>query len=84
MQDQDYDPYGHVITVRDSATSSPYWRLTDVDSAGRFRQEVFGNAGTVQGGLFAAREARLPSLNAYSRLCGAGLVRCPARCSARC
>src|SRR5262249_53692278 len=29
---QDHDAYGHVVTVRDAATSSPtYWRLTEVD-----------------------------------------------------
>jgi RHS repeat-associated protein len=38
---QEYDPYGHVLKVRDDAVD--YWRLTDVDNAGRFREEVFGN-----------------------------------------
>ncbi|HLM71735.1 MAG TPA: SpvB/TcaC N-terminal domain-containing protein, partial [Polyangiaceae bacterium] len=38
---QDFDPFGHVLKVHDGVTS--FWRLTDVDNAGRFRTEVFGN-----------------------------------------
>ncbi|WP_434046055.1 MULTISPECIES: RHS repeat-associated core domain-containing protein [Sorangium] len=39
----DHDAHGHVLAVRDSQTTDAYWRLTDVDDAGRFREEVFGN-----------------------------------------
>ncbi|WP_437955463.1 RHS repeat-associated core domain-containing protein [Sorangium sp. So ce119] len=39
----DHDAHGHVLAVRDSQTKDAYWRLTDVDDAGRFREEVFGN-----------------------------------------
>ncbi|WP_434041166.1 MULTISPECIES: RHS repeat-associated core domain-containing protein [Sorangium] len=39
----DHDAHGHVLAVRDSRTKDAYWRLTDVDDAGRFREEVFGN-----------------------------------------
>ncbi|XXT23289.1 hypothetical protein WME94_17280 [Sorangium sp. So ce429] len=39
----DHDAHGHVLAVGDAATRSAYWRLTDVDDAGRFREEVFGN-----------------------------------------
>ncbi|XXT19202.1 VOC family protein [Sorangium sp. So ce429] len=39
----DHDAHGHVIAVRDRGTPFAYWRLTDVDNAGRFREEVFGN-----------------------------------------
>jgi RHS repeat-associated protein len=38
---QEHDAFGHVLKVRDDATT--YWRLKDVDNAGRFREEVFGN-----------------------------------------
>src|SRR6202034_2574846 len=38
---QDYDPFGHVVRVRDSSTSFPYWQLTDVDNAGHYKTEAF-------------------------------------------
>jgi RHS repeat-associated protein len=40
---QEHDAHGHMLAVRDSATNHPYWRLTEVDNAGRFQKEVFGN-----------------------------------------
>jgi hypothetical protein len=40
---QELDASGHVLAVRDPATQDAYWRLTDVDEAGRFRTEQFGN-----------------------------------------
>src|SRR5262249_54873199 len=36
---QDYDAFGHVLNVRDNTTSFFYWRLTDVDDAGRYKSE---------------------------------------------
>jgi hypothetical protein len=38
---QDFDRFGHVLKVHDAVTS--FWRLTDVDNAGRVREEVLGN-----------------------------------------
>ncbi|WP_437576987.1 RHS repeat-associated core domain-containing protein [Sorangium sp. So ce887] len=57
----DRDAHGHVLAVRDAATRSPYWRLTDVDDAGRFREEAFGN-GTVTERSYFADKQRLESL----------------------
>jgi RHS repeat-associated protein len=38
---QEHDPFGNVVRVHDGATD--YWRLTDVDNAGRYREDVLGN-----------------------------------------
>ncbi|WP_437484979.1 RHS repeat-associated core domain-containing protein [Sorangium sp. So ce1014] len=57
----DHDAHGHVLAVRDAATRSAYWRLTDVDSAGRYREEAFGN-GTVTERSYFADKQRLESL----------------------
>ncbi|MFS8066644.1 MAG: RHS repeat domain-containing protein, partial [Byssovorax sp.] len=53
---RDHDAHGHVLTVRDGATNAPYWRLTDVDDAGRVRQEVFGNGVSTERGYFADKQ----------------------------
>jgi len=37
-----FDPYGHVLAVRDALTQDPYWTLLATDSAGRTTQEEFG------------------------------------------
>ncbi|XXT19469.1 RHS repeat-associated core domain-containing protein [Sorangium sp. So ce429] len=57
----DHDAHGHVLAVRDSATRSAYWRLTDVDSAGRFREETFGNGAITERDYYADRQ-RLKSV----------------------
>ncbi|WP_438023101.1 RHS repeat-associated core domain-containing protein [Sorangium sp. So ce233] len=57
----DHDAHGQVIAVRDGATRSPYWRLTDVDGAGRYREEAFGN-GVVTERSYHADKQRLESL----------------------
>jgi hypothetical protein len=38
---RDFDAFGHVLKVHDGVTD--YWRLTDVDNAGRFRKEALGD-----------------------------------------
>ncbi|XXY14182.1 hypothetical protein WME88_38680 [Sorangium sp. So ce216] len=57
----DHDAHGHVLAVRDSATRFAYWRLTAVDSAGRFREEVFGNGAITERDYYADRQ-RLKSV----------------------
>jgi YD repeat-containing protein len=52
-----YDTFGHTLAVRDDATRFPYWRLTDVDEAGRTHGEAFGNDISTQRGYFADRQA---------------------------
>nr|WP_148313638.1 RHS repeat protein [Sorangium cellulosum] len=52
----DHDAYGHVLAVRDSATRSAYWRLTDVDSAGRYREEAFGNGAVTERSYYADKQ----------------------------
>ncbi|WP_420878114.1 RHS repeat-associated core domain-containing protein [Sorangium cellulosum] len=52
----DHDAHGHVIAVRDRGTGSAYWRLTDVDDAGRFREEVFGNGVITERSYFADKQ----------------------------
>jgi RHS repeat-associated protein len=54
---QDHDGYGHVVTVRDAATSAAYWHLANVDDAGRFRQEVFGNGVSTTRSYFADKQS---------------------------
>ena len=54
---QDYDPHGYVEAVRDSASQTAYWQLTDVDSAGRYRAEAFGNGVATERSYFADRHA---------------------------
>ncbi len=39
----DYDPRGFRIAVRDKATKDTFWELKDVDNAGRYKEELFGN-----------------------------------------
>ncbi|WP_437813338.1 RHS repeat-associated core domain-containing protein [Sorangium sp. So ce1078] len=57
----DHDAHGHVLAVRDGATSLSYWRLTDVDSAGRFREEAFGNGVVTERDYYGDRQ-RLKSI----------------------
>ncbi|WP_437565862.1 RHS repeat-associated core domain-containing protein [Sorangium sp. So ce542] len=52
----DHDAHGHVIAVRDRGTGFAYWRLTDVDHAGRFREEVFGNGVVTERSYFADKQ----------------------------
>ncbi|XYH93819.1 RHS repeat-associated core domain-containing protein [Sorangium sp. So ce1128] len=52
----DHDAHGHLLAVRDSGTSPAYWRLTDVDDAGRFRKEVFGNDAVTERSYFADKQ----------------------------
>ncbi|XXT49991.1 RHS repeat-associated core domain-containing protein [Sorangium sp. So ce542] len=52
----DHDAHGHVSAVRDRGTGSVYWRLTDVDGAGRFREEVFGNGVVTERSYFADKQ----------------------------
>ncbi|KYF90902.1 hypothetical protein BE20_16180 [Sorangium cellulosum] len=55
----DHDAHGHVLAVlavRDSATRSVYWRLTDVDSAGRYREEAFGNGAVTERSYYADKQ----------------------------
>ena len=47
-----YDDYGHLLGVSDVSTGSPYWRFTDVDGAGRLREETFGNGVVTTRGYF--------------------------------
>ncbi|WP_437945366.1 hypothetical protein WME98_31090 [Sorangium sp. So ce296] len=54
--DHDHDAHGHGIAVRDRATGSAYWRLTDVDDAGRFQEEVFGNGVITERSYFADKQ----------------------------
>jgi RHS repeat-associated protein len=39
----DHDPHGFRIAVRDKATNDAFWELKDVDNAGRYKEELFGN-----------------------------------------
>ncbi|MGK3998685.1 hypothetical protein [Sorangium sp. So ce1024] len=52
----DRDAHGHVLAVRDSGTKLVYWRLSDVDDAGRFREEVFGNGAVTERSYFADKQ----------------------------
>ncbi|WP_437933510.1 RHS repeat-associated core domain-containing protein [Sorangium sp. So ce341] len=52
----DRDAHGHVLAVRDRGTGSAYWRLTDVDDAGRFQEEVFGNGVVTERSYFADKQ----------------------------
>ncbi|MGK3970045.1 hypothetical protein WMF38_31290 [Sorangium sp. So ce118] len=52
----DHDAHGHVIAVRDRGTPFAYWRLTDVDNAGSFREEVFGNDAVTERSYFADKQ----------------------------
>ncbi len=54
---QDYDAHGHLLTARDSATSFPYWQLTEVDGAGRFQKEVLGKVVTTERSYFADKQS---------------------------
>ncbi|XXY20357.1 RHS repeat-associated core domain-containing protein [Sorangium sp. So ce216] len=69
----DHDAHGHVIAVRDSATRAAYWRLTDVDDAGRFREETLGN-GIVTERSYPADKQRLKSVLTQRGQSGADAV----------
>ena len=40
---REYDAHGFVVGVRETNSSDSYWQLTDVDQAGRYKEESFGN-----------------------------------------
>ncbi|MBK9261265.1 MAG: RHS repeat-associated core domain-containing protein [Polyangiaceae bacterium] len=46
----EHDNHGHRIGVRDTYTNDAYWQLTDVDQAGRYKGEMFGNGVTTARG----------------------------------
>ncbi|MBK9261599.1 MAG: RHS repeat-associated core domain-containing protein [Polyangiaceae bacterium] len=46
----EHDKHGHRIGVRDTYTNDAYWQLTDVDQAGRYKGELFGNGVTTARG----------------------------------
>jgi RHS repeat-associated protein len=51
----DYDAYGHLVAVRDAkapASAAPYWKLSEVDDAGRVHKETFGNGVVTTRGYF--------------------------------
>ena len=54
---QDYDAYGHVLTVRDSTTDASYWHLTGVDGAGRTTGEAFGNGVSTARSYYADKQS---------------------------
>ncbi len=43
-----YDAFGNVVAVRDHTTNEAYWKLGELDGAGRATREVLGNGVTVQ------------------------------------
>jgi RHS repeat-associated protein len=49
-------PLDKVLTVRDAATGAPYWQLTRVDDAGRYRTEVLGQGTTTERTYFDAKQ----------------------------
>src|SRR5262249_55530993 len=57
--------YGHVVTVRDDVTGTRYWHLADVDSAGRFKSETFGN-GVVTSRSYFPDKQRVQSITTTS------------------
>ncbi|WP_437674119.1 hypothetical protein [Sorangium sp. So ce131] len=70
---RDYRPFGEP----DSATRLAYWRLTDVDYAGRFREEAFGN-GIVSERSYYADTQRLKSVLTQSGQSGGSTEQRPA------
>ncbi len=54
---QSYDAYGHMLTVSDGTTNKPYWHLTGVDNAGRYRSEVFGNGAATTRSYFPDKQS---------------------------
>jgi RHS repeat-associated protein len=54
---QDYDAHGHLITVRDRATSAPYWQLSEVDQAGHFQKELLGKHILTERSYFADKQS---------------------------
>jgi RHS repeat-associated protein len=63
--DQQFDAYGHILTVEDDSTKKPYWQLTAVDGAGRFKSETFGNGATTTRAYFPDKQ-RLQSITTTS------------------
>ncbi|HRI67383.1 MAG TPA: RHS repeat-associated core domain-containing protein [Polyangium sp.] len=51
-----YDTHGFVVGVLDATSSDPYWQLTDVDAAGRYAKETFGNGVTTARSYFADKQ----------------------------
>ncbi|MDI1432847.1 FG-GAP-like repeat-containing protein [Polyangium sorediatum] len=52
-----YDAHGHRVAVRDTFTGAAYWRLTEVDEAGRVQKEVFGNEVVTTRSYFQDKQA---------------------------
>jgi RHS repeat-associated protein len=46
-----------VLAVRESETELAYWRLTEVDNAGRFQKEIFGNDVSTERSYFPDKQA---------------------------
>src|SRR6185437_15960911 len=45
---REHDGFGNVVALRDEATAATYWRLEELDGAGRPTKEVLGNGVTVR------------------------------------
>lgn len=52
-----YDAHGFTIGVRDGASGIAYWELKDVDDAGRYREESFGNGTKTARSYFNDKQA---------------------------
>ena len=52
-----YDAHGFTIGVRDEASGNAYWELADVDDAGRYREESFGNGTKTERSYFNDKQA---------------------------
>ncbi|MFO0756888.1 MAG: FG-GAP-like repeat-containing protein [Byssovorax sp.] len=59
---QDYDAHGYLLSARDRATDLAYWHLTDVDEAGRYRQERLGKEIITTRSYFADKQ-RIKSIS---------------------
>ncbi len=45
---REHDDFGNVVALRDEATAATYWKLEELDGAGRPTKEVLGNGVTVR------------------------------------
>ncbi|MDC3984391.1 FG-GAP-like repeat-containing protein [Polyangium jinanense] len=52
-----HDDHGYRVAVRDTFTGAAYWRLSEVDEAGRTRKEVFGNEVVTSRSYFQDKQA---------------------------
>ena len=59
---REYDDYGHLIAVRDAATSAPHWQLTAADIAGRITGESFGGGVTTTTRTYDAARSRVTGI----------------------